>query len=493
MQLLSSLRHKITFGYYIVVTLFIALVLLILLELRLIEPKILAEEWITAFFDTVLEIRRFEKNCFLYRQAEDCKINSEYIHQAQELLASHRIDFEQLISPQTLKTLQEELCHYAQFMNAYEKAPQEIQEQKIRQMGKKLVEYAEKLTNTERFLLQNLLAKYRSNFRKFVILVIILILLVLGWGQLLSHQVARPLQQMEAGMQAIAGGKRDKLDLSSPDREIVLLTETFNRLLAELEVRQHHLVRSEKLASLGTLLSGVAHELNNPLSNISTSCQILQEELGHTDVEFQRELLAQIDEQTGRARNIVRSLLDFTHNRQFQCEPLYLHALLTETIRFIKGQLPSQVNLSLEIPTDLIVLGDKQRLQQVFLNLLKNAIAAVAERGEIQVKAIHWSGKTSPLHLSHFSPSGSPLTITGADKEMVYLEIRDNGCGIAPAVLQRIFDPFFTTKEVGHGSGLGLFIVYEIIKEQGGYIAVDSQLGKGTTFAIWLPTGIPNA
>lgn len=490
MQLLPSLRHKITFGYYIVATLFIVLVLLILLELSLIEQKILAGERITAFFDTILEIRRFEKNCFLYRQAQDCKANSEYVHQAQELLASHRIDFEQLISPQALKTLPEKLRHYAQFMTVYGKAPQETQEQQIRQVGKELVEYAEKLAKTERILLQNSLAKHRRNF---VISVVVLILLVLGWGQLLSRQVVRPLQQMEAGMQAIAGGKLDKLYLFSPDREIVLLTEAFNRVLAELEVRQHHLVRSEKLASLGTLLSGVAHELNNPLSNISTSCQILQEELGHTEAEFQRELLAQIDEQTRRARNIVRSLLDFTRDRQFQCEPLYLHALLTETILFLKGQLPSQVNLSLEIPTDLIVQGDKQRLQQVFLNLLKNAIEAITGQGEIQIKASRWYGETNQLRLAHFSPSGLPPTITGTDKKMVYLEIRDNGNGIAPAVLQRIFDPFFTTKEVGHGSGLGLFIVYEIIEEHDGYIAVDSQLGNGTTFAIWLPLGTINA
>lgn len=490
MQLLPSLRHKITFGYYIVATLFIALVLLILLELSLIEQKILAGERITAFFDTILEIRRFEKNCFLYRQVEDCKANSEYVHKAQALLGNHRVDFEQLIHPQALKTLPEKLRHYAQFMTAYTQVPEKTQEQQIRQLGKELVEYAEKLAKTERVLLQNSLATHRRNF---VISVVVLILLVLGWGQLLSRQVVRPLQQMEAGMQAIAGGKLDKLYLSSPDREIVLLTEAFNRVLAELEVRQHHLVRSEKLASLGTLLSGVAHELNNPLSNISTSGQILQEELGHTEVAFQRELLAQIDEQTGRARNIVRSLLDFTRDRQFQCEPLYLHTLLTETILFLKGQLPSQVNLSLEIPTDLIVRGDKQRLQQVFLNLLKNAIEAIAGRGEIQAKASRWSGETSQLHLSHFSPSGLPPTLTGADKKMVYLEIQDNGSGIAPAVLQRIFDPFFTTKEVGHGSGLGLFIVYEIIEEHDGYIAVDSQLGNGTTFAIWLPLGTINA
>jgi signal transduction histidine kinase len=260
--------------------------------------------------------------------------------------------------------------------------------------------------------------------------------------------------------------------MPSRDREIALLIEAVNRMLEEIEVRQHYLVRSEKLAALGTLLSGVAHELNNPLSNISSSCQILQEELDSADPEYQQELLAQIDEQTNRARNIVRSLLEFTRVREFRRETLELGALLQETVRFLKGQLPARLDLRLEIPAGLQVRGDKQRLQQVFLNLLKNA--AEAARGEVRVRAGH--------------PTALPVRKC-FEGEGVCVEIADVGAGIPPELLARVFDPFFTTKDVGHGSGLGLFVAHEIVEEHGGCISAENPPGGGALFTLWLPAG----
>src|SRR5690606_131524 len=124
-----------------------------------------------------------------------------------------------------------------------------------------------------------------------------------------------------------------------------------------------------KLASLGTLLSGVAHELNNPLSNISSSCQILMEELHEGDAAFKTELLSQIDDQTNRARNIVRALLDFAREREFSKEPRSLANLLKETLRFLRGQVPAGVAVVTDIPEDIMVPVDGQRIQQALLNL----------------------------------------------------------------------------------------------------------------------------
>jgi signal transduction histidine kinase len=285
---------------------------------------------------------------------------------------------------------------------------------------------------------------------------------------------------MEAKMKAVANGNLHRLDIPTGDREIVLLFEAFNRMLEEIEIRQHYLVRSEKLAALGTLLSGVAHELNNPLSNISTSCQIFQEELGSADADYQQELLAQIDEQTNRARNIVRSLLDFTRVRQFQRETLDLHPLLQETVQFLKGQLPTQLALILEIPNGTQIVGDKQRLQQMFLNLLKNAVEAAHH--EVRFQATIWNATQQPAYFLTRLPAKKCLAGEG-----ICIEIMDDGTGIPSHLLPRIFDPFFTTKEVGHGSGLGLFIVYEIIEEHSGCISAQNLPSGGAIFTIWLP------
>jgi two-component system NtrC family sensor kinase len=242
-------------------------------------------------------------------------------------------------------------------------------------------------------------------------------------------------------------------------------------------------MRTEKLASLGTMLSGVAHELNNPLSNIWSSCQILQEELGEADIEAQRELLAQIDTQSERARNIVRSLLDFARERRFKRESLELRALVEQSVAFLKGGIAAGVRLILDIPPDLRLAADRQRLQQALLNLIKNAVEAVGDAGEVVVAARLEHAKAEE---ETAGPVGCRVGHeVGGD--YLHISVGDSGHGIPAELLPRIFDPFFTTKDVGHGMGLGLFIVYQVVEEHGGCIYASSEPDRGTTFHIRLP------
>ena len=483
---MDSLRQKITFGYYAIGVLIVGLSVFAFVELRLIEAKVLAGGRISEFFDATLEIRRFEKSYFLYHQSADAAENAAYSARAQHLLEDNFADFSALTEAARVAVLRDTLGRYSRLMAEYARTPlsgaaqSEALESFIRKAGKQIVTIAEEIASAERKRLQSSLERHRYSL---IVSILVLILLVIAIGQMLSRMVARPLKQMEESMEAVANGRRDQIDIPSADREIISLTNAFNHVLQELELRQKHLVRSEKLVSLGTLLSGVAHELNNPLSNISTSCQILIEELESADPEFKRELLAQIDEQTGRARNIVRSLLDFARDREFKRETLPLAALVAETLRFIQGQVPSRIAIVTDIPADIQIQGDKQRLQQVFLNLIKNALEALEGAGEIVIRAVRRDAAQAEETPGHFNF----LAQCNPAEEVVEIEISDNGQGIPPAVLPRIFDPFFTTKDVGKGSGLGLFVVYEIIEEHGGCIAADSEPGKGTSFHIRLP------
>lgn len=481
---MNSLRQKIFFGYYAIGALIVGLSLFAFVELRLIEGKVLAGERISEFFDATLEIRRFEKNYFLYRQSADAAENAAYVARAQRLLQDNFADFSSLTEAARVAALRDALGRYSRLMSEYARLPgaaqSEALESLIRKSGKEVVTIAEEIARAERKRLQSSLERHRYSL---IVSIVVLILLVIAIGRVLSRMVARPLKQMEESMEAVANGRRDQIDIPSDDREIVSLTHAFNHVLQELELRQKHLVRSEKLASLGTLLSGVAHELNNPLSNISSSCQILMEEGEGADPEFGREMLAQIDEQTIRARNIVRSLLDFARDREFKRETLPLAGLIAETLRFVKGQVPSRVAVVTDIPADIEILGDKQRLQQVFLNLVKNALEALEGAGEIVIRAVRRGAAKNDEAPGRFKF----LAQCNPAEEAVEIEIRDNGHGIPPEVLPRIFDPFFTTKDVGKGSGLGLFVVYEIIEEHGGCIAAESEPGKGTAFHIRLP------
>jgi signal transduction histidine kinase len=201
------------------------------------------------------------------------------------------------------------------------------------------------------------------------------------------------------------------------------------------------------------------------------------------------EMLTQINDQTDRARNIVRSLLDFSRDREFKKESLSLRKIIEETIQFVKGQVPTGIAVALSVPDDIVIFADKQRMQQVFLNLIKNAVDAItSDEGAVTIKAEKRRAmddvEDEKIGIYNYLKYRGKCTL---DQDTVDIEVRDNGTGIPLDLIPKVFDPFFTTKDVGKGSGLGLFIVHEIIEEHDGCIAVDSEPGRGTSFLIRLP------
>ena len=482
---MPSLRRKVSYGYYAVVALLLGLSAFVVVELRLLERRIVAGEALAEFFDATLEIRRFEKNYFLYAQWEDLNESMRYAGRARELLDRHSAAFGAFVPGPRLATLRDQIPRYESLMRRYAAAPTTPErkdlEQEVRRAGKEIVTLAEEISGSERRSLQLLLGRYR---RGLVGAIVLLSALAIAIGQILAREVVRPLRSLERALNNVAEGRYEPVAIGSRDREIVSLTNALNRMLRERELHERHLIQSEKLASLGTLLSGVAHELNNPLSNISTSAQILAEEMGTGNCDLAGELVGQIGEQTDRARNIVRSLLEFSRDREFRKEPLPLRPLVEETVRFLKGQIPPGVAVEVAVPDEITLPGDRQRLQQVFLNLVKNAVEAVSpESGRVVISA-----RRVPAGVAQ--QTDAALVVHGAGSpggDVIEIGVRDNGPGIPPEIGKKIFDPFFTTKDVGKGSGLGLFVVYEIVEEHDGAIAVGSAAGGGTVFTIRLP------
>ena len=479
-----SIRKKITNGYVLTALLILTISLFAFAELRLVEDKIHLVERVTALYDTGLEIRRFERNYFLHTQLADYQENQHYISELTSLLQQGSADITLLGAESLVATLQNDLQHYNALMSQYTRVihinlPQAHRlEEQIRAIGKHMVTEISDVVARERQFVGHSLKNLR-----YILMVSIaaVVALMISLGLALSRRVVQPLTQLAQRVDSLTAGRRDNLTAPSQDREVVSVTAAINHLLQELEVRQRHLLRSEKLASLGTMLSGVAHELNNPLSNIWSSCQILIEELEDSDLAYKKELLMQIDEQSIRARNIVRSLLDFARDRQFSKEQINLQTLIDQTNRFLRSELTPQKTLQINVDANLQIYADRQRLQQVFLNLIKNALEAIPSTGTVTISA-----KATDTALLGTSQDvfAKDCRING---DAVDITISDTGQGIDPSVIPRIFDPFFTTKDVGKGMGLGLFIVYEIIDEHGGCIIVSSTPGKGTTFYIRLP------
>src|SRR5574340_541075 len=181
------------------------------------------------------------------------------------------------------------------------------------------------------------------------------------------------------------------------------------------------------MSSLGVLTAGIAHQLNNPLNNISTSCQIILEELDQGEVELLRKMLTNVEQEVYRARDIVKGLLEFSRVRDFALKTVPLEEVVTRSVRLMSSQVPPGIDVVTEVPGDLVLELDPQRMQEVFLNLLMNAIQAIKDPpGEIKIAA--------RADVPHREVMGT---------------VEDTGAGIPKEELDRIFDPFFTTKEVG--------------------------------------------
>jgi signal transduction histidine kinase len=486
----SSIHQKIILGYVLSFAVIVAGAVFTYINLNIIENRIIFRNVVSEFFDTVLEIRRFEKNYFLYKKDDDYRETLSFVNKGEDLIEKNKDEFKKLISADSVADLQSKLQEYKEliqenFLLNQDRTTDFVLEGKIRQKGRDIVTIAEDVSKIVQGNIQRLLLTLH---RTLITATVSLIIIGVVFGYVLLWTVTKPLRQLQRSMDKISSGEMEKVSIDSSDGEIISLSAAFNRMLEELGLRQRQLVQSEKLASLGTLLSGIAHELNNPLSNISTSFQILNEEIESADIGYKKELLSQIGEQTDRARDIVRSILDFARPKELKNELLPLKDLINETIHFVHGEVSTNVEISVDVPDEIRIYADKQRIQQVFLNLIKNAIDAVSTKGAVAIIARTVTGTETVDFESHVFLAHQNIHLEN-DHEVktIYIKIQDNGVGIEPEVVEKIFDPFFTTKDVGKGSGLGLFIVHSIIEEHGGSIDVKSQPGCGTAFLIQLP------
>lgn len=256
----SSIRQKITFGYYFGVMVIIGLSLFTLVELWYIEKKVRFGEVVTEFFDATLEMRRFEKNFFLYRKTEDYQENIRYIEKAMEILDKNVSGYKNLAVSTELDRLRADLNKYRLLIKEFallgnhdNDARLDIAENAIRKKGKEIITIAENISKTERQKIQNLL-----NIIQKIIIISIFTFSIAGIAisQILSRMVVKPLKNMEIMMKEISEGKLKKITILSQDREIISLTHAFNKMLMELELRQKHLVQREKLASSGRSFQG---------------------------------------------------------------------------------------------------------------------------------------------------------------------------------------------------------------------------------------------
>ncbi|OQX64117.1 MAG: hypothetical protein B5M56_00655 [Desulfococcus sp. 4484_241] len=464
----TSLKYKLNLFIYLGVFILLLNFPVLYLGVNNVNRSIRQLELTEDLYNTILEMRRYEKNFLLYHDRKSLKFIKYYLDTAERLLTGNSAYLQTISDRMELSRLNSGIKNYSVFYKEILSMPEseynvDAKKQKaIRTIGKQLVDETAMLLHAKR---TQIAQGAKNALRWPLVFMGAMFLLFASGARLIIKKVVKPLAIIEKATEKVALGDFGPISWDGRDKnEVDHLITAFNRMARELEAREEQIIHSRKVASLGTLVSGIAHELNNPINNIVLTVDSLVGRKKPTP-EKCSELLEDILTQALRASDIVKNLLEFSRAETSSYKELDVAALLEETIRIAKNHITlSRIRLHYEIADDLPKInGNHQGLQQVFLNLITNAVQAMPNGGDLTVRA-------------------------GLENDnRIKIEIRDTGVGISDEDLPHIFDPFFTTKEVGKGTGLGLSVSYGIIKKHGGQITVKSKPGKGTTFTVLLP------
>ncbi len=270
--------------------------------------------------------------------------------------------------------------------------------------------------------------------------------------------VLSPLNRIKKAAESLA--KRDysaRADVESKD-EIGELARTFNQMVEELREKETQVIQSEKLASIGKLAAGLAHEINNPLANIILYSQMFSEEVKDEET---KNVLKIIEEEAKHASRILQSLLEFSRKEGGEEQYVDINEVVKKVLNIVKPQLKyNKIKVRLEMQKLPKLRANASQIMTAIMNIVSNAIDAMEGGGILSIT-------------------------TKRERDGIAVEIADTGVGIPKENLDKIFDPFFTTKEPGKGTGLGLYIAYNIVKKYGGDIKVESEVGKGTKFTLY--------
>jgi len=439
------------------------------ISFKAVLTKLQAIEIIDDVNISFLEMRKAEKNYFLYQDLGSLEELLQIGKNRYDVLQASRyylVSGLHGISDQEYASLLRNLKHYLELVQQailHKQIPPQS-EAEIRKLGHELTELSAALLARERKTVS-----YIVSYNLIMLIVslgVIFVIQVLLW-QYFFRFIIQEIAIMEKMIKMVSEGRFHEVAVRTiiPNNEIQVAVQAITDMAKELEKREQELMQSGKLASLGVLISGVAHELGNPLNNISLIAQTyisLYDLLGDED---KKNYMEDVYTQSERIKKIVENLLDFSRQKKQELQDIQIGDLVQRSLGLVANQLKiSKVKHSVNIAGQLPPVSvDPPQIQQVLVNLFINAIQAMEGGGELFIQASY-----DQAH------------------DQVVLTVRDTGTGIKKEILPNIFDPFFTTKST-KGTGLGLSVSYGIIRQHHGEISVESAEGQGTTFIIKIP------
>lgn len=459
-----TIRTKIILGFIASLIFVSVLSMAFGLNIITLKNKMVVLDQFHGLLDDILEIRRYEKNTILYGYQDKTVVELQaYLHRTQSDITSLSDSIGVVAGIDLYNGFKQKFDAYKSFIGTGKDPLNPAKVTQIRSLGGDMVAFCEGLLVKKRERINRSL----ENMVTFSIVAVggfILCVAILFFFE--AKSLLKRLKQVTLATQSIPKGQFQTIMEDAPRHdEISQLIAGFNQMVRELDEKQEQLVQSRKLASIGTFTSGIAHEINNPLNNISLTADGLLESFEDLSAAEAREMIHDVITQTSRASGVVKNLLDFSRSDRTTMSRIHVADVISGTLGLVRNQLMvNNIRLNTDIPDALpAIRGNLQNLEQVFINLFSNAMAAMPDGGDILIAAD--------------VPSAGQVRI----------RFKDSGQGISHENMAQIFDPFFTTKSVGKGTGLGLSIVYGIIKKHGGHISVESDTGQGACFIILLP------
>lgn len=455
-----------------------AMVMSTIYLLGFLQTKMAVLEEATRLEDHVRELRRFEKNLFLYHDPSYGEKALFLLEGAGRIFGTNRKAFDKAARAKDSEEFSNNLPRYEDAVRRYLSIFSSVQKtgdhewrtaaaETVRGIGRNLSAYAEMLSRNERTDIEETMSVVRNiQFGQLFLFAAIMI----GFWIFIFRQIVRPLRLLETHTTTSAAGTFEKIQPPSEKPETRQIFDSFNRMSEELPDRQRQLVWSESFAALGTLVAGVAHEVNTPLSTIRLHSEVLLEELEELTTreppskDFFIKKLTSIIREADRTLKVVHDLLELSPGKSLTLKSIRLSEPVRRAVDLLGSRIPGAVELTVDIGDDIEIRGDEQRITTVFMNLISNAVAAVGDKGSIALRA-------------------------RTDDGMVDVWVRDTGKGISQEEMDMIFQPFFTTKQGEKGKGLGLCITYEIVAAHKGRIWAESIAGGGTTMRLRLPAG----
>lgn len=424
------------------------------------------------FANEIQQCRRYEKNFFLYGTGLSDAL--KHLDSARKVLIETKTELGRIVGVHQLEELELHLEAYSglifQLLDIQRGLPpgtppnEPAIENRLREHGSRLVDTALLMSRRERNDVRSTLHLMR---RLNLIALAILLIGLIYMANFLTRHFLRRLDFLMGVTQRIGEGDfRPIMPVRKYKDEFTNLSLAMNHMMNELANRQEQLVQARKIAAVGTLTAGIAHEINNPVNNISLILESLAESAEGMDRPERERLYQEGMEQCERVSDIVKNLLEFSRASHPRLEQVSLEEIVDKTAQLVANEMKlNEVRFAKEVRHQLPELQvDKGGLQQVLLNLFLNSIQAMPGGGELKVV----------------------IRMSKAMNEGI-IEVRDTGEGIPQEHLHKIFDPFYTTRKDGEGTGLGLSVSYSIIEKHGGRIEVQSKPGEGTTFSIILP------